>query len=82
MSSEMFETLEEEIANLSEAIEKRVDKLSSTGYGEVRKKIINSIEDSLQEAQSLLQQLDSEVWALWKTVPQLLLFLELFNLFC
>jgi len=61
MSSEMFETLEEELQNLCDTIESRIDKkLVGSPYGETRKKLVNEIERDLQEGKSLLQQLESE----------------------
>lgn len=60
-SSEMFETLEEELQNLCDMIETRIDnKLVGSPYGESRKKLVNEISRDLQEGQSLLQQLESE----------------------
>lgn len=60
-SSEMFETLEEELQNLCDTIEHRINnKLVSCPYGESRKKLVSEIERDLQEGQSLLQQLESE----------------------
>jgi len=57
----MFETLEEELQNLCETIETRIDrKLVGSPFGETRKKLINEIERDLSEGQSLLQQLESE----------------------
>jgi len=61
MSSEMFETLEEELQNLNESIDYRLEKkLIGSPYGESRKKLVNEVERDLQEGQSLLQQLESE----------------------
>jgi hypothetical protein len=61
MSSEMFETLEEELGNLCDSVESRIDKkLVGSPYGESRKKLINEIDKELAEAQSFLRQLESE----------------------
>jgi vesicle transport through interaction with t-SNAREs protein 1 len=67
MSSEMFETLEEELQNLCDTIDFRVErKLVGSPYGETRKKLVNELQRDLEEAQSLLQQLESEA----KMAPQ------------
>jgi len=61
MSSEMFETLEEELQSVLDVVDKRIDtRLMGSAYGESRKKVVNEIERDLSEAQSLLQQLESE----------------------
>jgi len=52
-SSEMFETLEEELQNLCDMIETRIDnKLVGSPYGESRKKLVNEISRDLAEGQS------------------------------
>jgi len=57
----MFETLEEELHNLIESVESRVEiRLAGSPYGESRKKLISEIDNGLSEAQSLLRQLESE----------------------
>lgn len=61
MSSEMFETLEEEFNTVLTSAEYRLEKkLVGSPYGEQRKKCISEIEKDLAEAQQLLPQLESE----------------------
>jgi vesicle transport through interaction with t-SNAREs protein 1 len=61
MSSEMFETIEEEFQTVLTSAEYRLDKkLITCPYGEQRKKLINEMERDLAEAQQLLPQLESE----------------------
>jgi len=61
MSSETFELLEEELRSLCETIEKRIEKkLIGSPFGEARKKLIQELQRDLDEAQSFLQQMESE----------------------
>lgn len=61
LSSEMFETLEEELDSLFDVIRIKTEtKLLGSPFGEGRKKLVNEIERDLSECQSLLQQLESE----------------------
>jgi len=60
-SSEMFETLEEELQNLIDMTKTRIEsKLVGSPFGEGRKKLIGEIDRYLQEGQSLLTQLEAE----------------------
>lgn len=57
----MFETLEEELQNLCDVIESRIEgKLVGSPFGEGRKRLISEIERDLGEGRSLLRQLESE----------------------
>lgn len=61
LSSEMFETLEEELESLIDVMKVKIDtKLVGSPFGESRKKLASEIERDLSECQSLLQQLESE----------------------
>jgi len=62
MSSEAFELLEEELSSLCETIDFRIErKLVGSPFGEQRKKLVSEIQRDLDEGQSFLQQMESEV---------------------